>query len=90
MCALVATLICIRVSRPKIKDFSPIEWGASERGQCVAGAGRLCVRSRDAAAALAPSMAALLRDAAAPLCARLNSLLALTDICTRYIFYHFI
>ncbi|CAH2108291.1 unnamed protein product [Euphydryas editha] len=62
----------------------PPEWGAEERGVCAAGAGRLCVRSRDAAAALAPPLAALLRDGAAPLCARLNSLLALTDICTRY------
>ncbi|XP_047530074.1 condensin-2 complex subunit D3-like isoform X2 [Vanessa atalanta] len=62
----------------------PPEWGDEERGLCAAGAGRLCVRSRDAAAALAPSLAALLRDDAAPLCARLNALLALTDICTRY------
>ncbi|CAH0714396.1 unnamed protein product, partial [Brenthis ino] len=62
----------------------PPEWSAESRGLCVAGAGRLCVRSRAAAAALAPPLAALLRDAAAPQCARLNALLALTDICTRY------
>ncbi|XP_045447680.1 uncharacterized protein LOC123656001 [Melitaea cinxia] len=62
----------------------PPEWGPQQRGACSAGAGRLCVRSRAAAAALAPPLAAQLRDAAAPLCARLNALLALTDICTRY------
>ncbi|XP_050346947.1 condensin-2 complex subunit D3-like [Nymphalis io] len=62
----------------------PPEWSDEERGLCAAGAGRLCVRSRGAAAALAPALGALLRDVAAPLCARLNALLSLTDICTRY------
>ncbi|XP_072938670.1 condensin-2 complex subunit D3-like [Epargyreus clarus] len=62
----------------------PPEWGDAQRGACVAGAGRLCVRARGAAAAAAPPLAALLRDAAAPLPARLNALRALADICTRY------
>ncbi|CAK1540518.1 unnamed protein product [Leptosia nina] len=62
----------------------PPDWGDVERGECVAGVGRLCVRSREAAAVSAPHLASLLRDPAAPLCARLNSLFALTDICTRY------
>ncbi|XP_069356527.1 condensin-2 complex subunit D3-L isoform X2 [Maniola hyperantus] len=62
----------------------PQEWTDIERGECVAGAGRLCVRSREAASLLAPPFAALLRDANSPLCARHNALLALTDICTRY------
>ncbi|XP_039751087.1 condensin-2 complex subunit D3-like isoform X2 [Pararge aegeria] len=62
----------------------PQEWSDVERGECVAGAGRLCVRSRETATVLAPPIAALLKDARAPLCARHNALLALTDICTRY------
>ncbi|XP_059046345.1 condensin-2 complex subunit D3-like [Achroia grisella] len=62
----------------------PPAWGPEQRGACVAGAGRLCVRSRTAATAVAPRLAALLPDAAAPLPARINALLALTDICTRY------
>ncbi|CAH2208070.1 jg18550, partial [Pararge aegeria aegeria] len=60
----------------------PQEWSDVERGECVAGAGRLCVRSRETATVLAPPIAALLKDARAPLCARHNALLALTDICT--------
>ncbi|XP_052756211.1 condensin-2 complex subunit D3-like isoform X2 [Galleria mellonella] len=62
----------------------PPEWCEAQRGACVAGAGRLCVRSREAAAAAAPRLAALLHHPAAPLAARLNALHALTDICTRY------
>ncbi|XP_045532916.1 condensin-2 complex subunit D3-like [Pieris brassicae] len=62
----------------------PPEWSESERGACVAGIGRICVRSRDASVVAAPQLAILLQDPAAPLCARLNSLLALTDVCTRY------
>ncbi|KAM3964157.1 condensin-2 complex subunit D3 [Aphomia sociella] len=62
----------------------PPEWCSARRGASVAGAGRLCVRSRAAAAAAAPHFAALLHDHAAPLPARINALLALTDICTRY------
>ncbi|XP_045534582.1 condensin-2 complex subunit D3 [Papilio machaon] len=55
-----------------------------EVSACVVGAGRVCLRSRASAAAAAPPLAALLRDARAPLPARLNALLALTDICIRY------
>ncbi|RVE55138.1 hypothetical protein evm_000036 [Chilo suppressalis] len=62
----------------------PPEWCDSRRGACVAGAGRLCVRSRAAAADAAPALAALLHEHTAPLPARLNALLALTDVCTRY------
>ncbi|XP_041986894.1 condensin-2 complex subunit D3-like isoform X2 [Aricia agestis] len=62
----------------------PPEWCDTRRALCVAGAGRLCVRSRVAAAAIAPPLAALLRDDTAPLAARLNALLALTDCATRY------
>ncbi|XP_052739569.1 condensin-2 complex subunit D3 [Bicyclus anynana] len=62
----------------------PREWSDAERGECVVGAGRLCLRSRESAVLLAPPLAALLKDACAPLCARHNALLVLTDICTRY------
>lgn len=62
----------------------PPEWDGAEMGACVAGAGRLCVRARGAACRAAPRFAALLRDCAAPTAARLNALLVLTDICTRY------
>ncbi|KAL0880882.1 hypothetical protein ABMA27_002063 [Loxostege sticticalis] len=62
----------------------PPEWCSARRGASVAGLGRLCVRSRAAAADAAGPLATLLHDAAAPLAARINALLALTDICTRY------
>ncbi|KAJ0175566.1 hypothetical protein K1T71_008725 [Dendrolimus kikuchii] len=62
----------------------PPEWSPKQLGCAVAGVGRLCMRSREAAGAAAPRLAALLADAAAPLPARINALLALTDICTRY------
>ncbi|XP_061382352.1 condensin-2 complex subunit D3-like isoform X1 [Danaus plexippus] len=60
----------------------PPEWGPVQLGLCAAGAGRLCLRSREAASALAPALAALLRDDNEA--ASINALLALTDICTRY------
>ncbi|XP_068632402.1 condensin-2 complex subunit D3-L [Battus philenor] len=62
----------------------PPEMEGRALGVRVAGAGRVCVRSRAAAAVAAPTLAALLRDHAAPLPARLNALLALTDICVRF------
>ncbi|CAB3223489.1 unnamed protein product [Arctia plantaginis] len=62
----------------------PSRWSAALRGACVAGAGRLCVRDRPIAVALAPLLAALLTDDDAPMQARVNALLALTDICIRY------
>ncbi|CAG4948586.1 unnamed protein product [Colias eurytheme] len=65
-------------------EHPPPEWDDARRGACVAGVGRICVRSRVAAVVAAPKMALLLQDNTAPLCARLNALLALTDVCTRY------
>ncbi|XP_028174411.1 uncharacterized protein LOC114363018 [Ostrinia furnacalis] len=62
----------------------PPEWCEERRGTSVAGLGRLCVRSRAAAADAAGPLAALLQEPSAPLPARINALLALTDICTRY------
>ncbi|XP_075974745.1 condensin-2 complex subunit D3-like [Anticarsia gemmatalis] len=62
----------------------PPEWSGAMLGSCVAGAGRLCVRARGAAVLVAPALGALLPAAAAPLPARVNALLALTDICIRY------
>ncbi|CAH2076405.1 unnamed protein product, partial [Iphiclides podalirius] len=63
----------------------PPGMSAAEVGACAAGAGRLCVRSREAAAVAAPALAALLRRQGAPLPARLNALLALTDVCVRWV-----
>ncbi|XP_060803815.1 condensin-2 complex subunit D3 [Amyelois transitella] len=62
----------------------PPEWDESSLGAMVAGAGRLCVRSRETAAQVAPALATLLQDQQAMLAPRLNALRALTDICTRY------
>ncbi|XP_061703895.1 uncharacterized protein LOC133515380 [Cydia pomonella] len=62
----------------------PPEWTAACHGAAVAGAGRLCVRSRGAAAAAAPALAAILHSARHALQARVNALLALADICVRY------
>ncbi|XP_053612287.1 condensin-2 complex subunit D3-like [Plodia interpunctella] len=62
----------------------PPEWDESSLGAMVAGAGRLCVRSRESAAQVAPALAALLQEPQATLAPRLNALRALTDICTRY------
>ncbi|XP_035433460.2 condensin-2 complex subunit D3 isoform X1 [Spodoptera frugiperda] len=60
------------------------ESAAERGGACVAGAARLCVRSRAAAAAAAPTFAALLAAPCQPLPVRINSLVALSDICARY------
>ncbi|XP_063384989.1 uncharacterized protein LOC134671147 [Cydia fagiglandana] len=62
----------------------PAEWSASWHGAAVAGLGRLCVRSRGAAAAAAPALAAILHSSQHALQARVNALLALADICVRY------
>ncbi|XP_063620991.1 uncharacterized protein LOC134793359 [Cydia splendana] len=62
----------------------PAEWSAAWHGAAVAGLGRLCVRSRGAAAAAAPALAALLHSPQHALQARVNALLALADICVRY------
>ncbi|XP_063362383.1 uncharacterized protein LOC134651237 isoform X2 [Cydia amplana] len=62
----------------------PPEWTAACHGAAVAGLGRLCVRSRAAAAAAAPALAAILHSSAHALQARVNALLALADICVRY------
>ncbi|GBP44638.1 Condensin-2 complex subunit D3 [Eumeta japonica] len=57
---------------------------AATRGRLIAALGRLCLRSRATAAEAAPALAETLSCRTAPLPARLNSLLALADICTRY------
>ncbi|XP_063534231.1 uncharacterized protein LOC134744376 [Cydia strobilella] len=62
----------------------PPEWTAACHGAAVAGAGRLCVRSRAAAAAAAPALAAILHSSRHALQARVNALLALADVCVRY------
>ncbi|XP_047984801.1 LOW QUALITY PROTEIN: uncharacterized protein LOC125225234 [Leguminivora glycinivorella] len=62
----------------------PPEWTAASHGAAVAGLGRLCVRSRAAAAAAAPALAALLHSGKHALQARVNALLALADVCVRY------
>ncbi|XP_050673805.1 condensin-2 complex subunit D3-like isoform X2 [Leptidea sinapis] len=64
----------------------PSEWSGGQLAACVVGAGRLCLRSRAAAKRAAPPLARLLGSPPArdTLPARLNALLALTDICTRY------
>lgn len=64
--------------------YPPPGWSNATFGTCVAGAGRLCVRAREAAVVAAPVLASLLPADAAPMQARVNSLLALTDICIRY------
>ncbi|KAJ2950007.1 hypothetical protein O0L34_g11342 [Tuta absoluta] len=76
---------------PRLKDLflnaiahPPPEWSAECLGMCVVGLGRLCVRSRDTATLAAPPLAMLLQDHTAPLAARVNALLTLTDICIRY------
>ncbi|KAF9418713.1 hypothetical protein HW555_004541 [Spodoptera exigua] len=66
-----------------INDALP-EWEEEQSGACVAGAARLCVRSRTAAEAAAPTFALLLARSNESLAVRINSLVALSDICARY------
>lgn len=62
----------------------PPEWDEVVYGSLVAGAGRMCVREREAAAQVAPLLAALLSRPREPLNVRLNCFAALSDICARY------
>ncbi|XP_063893510.1 condensin-2 complex subunit D3 isoform X2 [Helicoverpa armigera] len=61
------------------------EWDEVVYGSLVAGAGRMCVREREAAAQVAPLLAALLSRPREPLNVRLNCFAALSDICARYV-----
>ncbi|XP_047019408.1 condensin-2 complex subunit D3-like isoform X2 [Helicoverpa zea] len=63
----------------------PPEWDEVVYGSLVAGAGRMCVREREAAAQVAPLLAALLSRPREPLNVRLNCFAALSDICARYV-----
>lgn len=60
------------------------ELSVNVRARCVAALGRLCVRSRASAAAAAPALARLLAVRSAHSALRVNALLAIADIATRY------